>query len=133
MINKKGICEQCGEDSIITKPRLGLCFKCNRKRLDERKEKKSNRIKPISDKRVKQMAKYREERDLYLENNPKCECEDCNNPSTHIHHKAGRENDLLFMSEYFMAVCNKCHPRRIHETEVAWAKEKGYVLTVKIK
>jgi hypothetical protein len=40
MINKRGICEQCGEDSIITKPRLGLCYKCNNKRLRKQKSNK---------------------------------------------------------------------------------------------
>lgn len=41
MINKKGTCSECGNDSIITKPSLGLCFKCNNKRLRKMKINKS--------------------------------------------------------------------------------------------
>lgn len=40
MINKYGVCEQCSVQTVITKPSLGLCYKCNNKRLASKKERK---------------------------------------------------------------------------------------------
>ena len=39
-INKLGLCSNCNKNGVITKPSLGLCYKCNNKRLQSGKEKK---------------------------------------------------------------------------------------------
>lgn len=41
---KRGICLSCGEERMITKPSKKLCHSCNRKRLDEGKDKKVYRM-----------------------------------------------------------------------------------------
>ena len=91
-------------------------------------KKKAGKIKQFSDKRLKELAIYRKVKGPYLEEHPICEVEDCNKSSNHIHHKKGRAGKLVYDTNYFMAVGNCCHPKRIHETQVKWAKEKGYLL-----
>ena len=91
------------------------------------KKKSSGVIKPISDKKLEELAIYRVERDKYLKEHPICEVEDCNNPSNHIHHKNGRNGAMLYNKEYFMAVGGCCHPKRIHENP-EWARENGYLV-----
>lgn len=39
-INKIGICSNCNKNGVITKPSLGLCYKCNNRRLSDGKESK---------------------------------------------------------------------------------------------
>lgn len=92
-----------------------------------------------SSKLLKNLAKYRPIRDAYMEANPTCEVEGCYKFSTNNHHKAGRVGFwdeearqgglmLLWDVRFFMACCETCHPKRIHENP-AWAREKGYILT----
>ena len=47
-------------------------------------------------------------------------------PATDIHHKKGRENDLLVDTRYFMAICRLCHARI--DTDPEWARSNGYTL-----
>jgi hypothetical protein len=139
---KQGVCA-CGcspeEKTIYLKGYTYSCYwrvtNANSKlRRDKKgagqpgKKKKAGKINQFSDKRLKELAIYRKVKGPYLEEHPVCEVDDCNKPSTHIHHKKGRDGKLVHDIKYFMAVCNICHPRRIHETQVEWAKEKGYLL-----
>lgn len=42
-----------------------------------------------------------------------------------IHHIAGRNNDRLLMTQYWLPVCWSCH-WEIHDNP-AWARERGYL------
>lgn len=100
--------------------------------------------KPISKrtkKKAAQEAIYEAKKKTYLRNNPICEVHDCVTRSNNIHHKAGRQGfadeyarslnmELVQDERYFMACCETCHPKRIHENP-KWAREHGYILTLK--
>lgn len=127
-------CTACGESrEIYARGMCGFCYQKDRQKVyaerAKNKPKKKNFIKQESDKRAEQLARYRINRDKYMKEHPICEVHDCNKPSTNLHHKKGRDGELVFDTKYFMACCGSCHPRRIHETDTAWAKEKGYLLT----
>ena len=83
-------------------------------------------IKKISERRKGENAEYSKKRKEFLETRMKCECEDCNNMSTEIHHKAGRSGEMLNDETKWLAVCRSCHA--FIETHVEWAKEHGYSL-----
>lgn len=84
----------------------------------------------VSKKRAKQLREYKPLSLQYLEDNPMCEVHDCSNPSNQVHHKRGRSGNRLLEVDFFMACCSSCHPRRIHETDVQWAKDHGYILLI---
>lgn len=92
------------------------------------KGKKNKRISPVSQKQLDRLAKYRPIRDKYLKEHPECEVHDCNKSSTNIHHKKGREGSLLWDADFFLACCETCHPKRIHENP-EWAYEYGYLIS----
>ena len=92
------------------------------------KGKKKKRISPLSAKQEARLAKYRPIRDKYLKEHTECEVYDCNKSSTNIHHKKGREGSLLWDTEFFLACCETCHPKRIHENP-EWAYEHGYLIS----
>ena len=135
---KYGKCEDCndGKEKALTAKRCQNHYWQYRRKVSAAKNEsngtikvnKPSGIKTFSDKRLKQMAVYRKNRDKYMKENQICEVDDCNNKSNQLHHKKGREGKNLIDVKYFMACCGICHPRRIHETEVNWAKEKGYLL-----
>lgn len=80
-------------------------------------------------KRAKQEREYLKLNREYLEEHPYCEvswmC--CGLLATEIHHKKGREVDLLTNVRYFLAVCRMCHQYiELHPIE---AKEKGFSLS----
>lgn len=127
----KGLCNYCYADQDQKKRRA----KARAKRETKGYSSKGNglgyikkRIKPVATKRQKQISKYYPLRNKYLEAHQVCEVDDCNNYSTNLHHKKGRENEMLINVEFFMACCSDCHPKRIHETNVKWAKKMGYLL-----
>jgi hypothetical protein len=135
MLRKRKECVKCGELKLIYARKM--CKYCDaienpgkhgQKPLSYIKPKKSYAIPNRTNKRLKQEALYRKKRGPYLEAHPICEVHDCERPSTNIHHKKGRIEKLVHDERYFMACCGLCHPRRIHETETAWAKEHGYIL-----
>lgn len=66
-------------------------------------------VKKITDKRAKQNREYLEMREQFLEQYPVCQIQECNRPSTQIHHRAGKTNDLLTNPENFLAICDECH------------------------
>lgn len=86
-----------------------------------------NNIKPISDKKAEELKIYRVKRDAYLKEITECEVRECNKKSTHIHHMNGRIGKNLYDDNMFMAVCNSCHPSKIHENP-KWAREQGYLI-----
>lgn len=104
------------------------CASCNfEARKSERQSKKVKVVVPIKKvtaKRAAQNVEYLKLRKEYLEAFPACEVEDCHNKSKEVHHKKGRENDLLTDTNYFMAVCHSCH--HLITTDSAWAISKGY-------
>ncbi len=140
---KTGICIDCleqnndeTEKNIIAK-RCGIHYKKFRAEVSKsRREQKGEptikntayKIPNATPKRLKQLALYRKKRGPYLEANPICGVHDCNNYSNQVHHKKGRTGTLVHNEKYFMACCGICHPGRIHEREVDWAKEHGYLL-----
>lgn len=46
--------------------------------------------------------------------------------ATDLHHKKGRNGDLLFDTRYFAALC-RYHHDKVHNNP-AWAKEKGWLI-----
>lgn len=104
------------------------CASCNAAmRKSERLSKRVTIVSPakkITAKRAAQTVEYTKLRREYLEAYPACEVEDCNNKAKEVHHKKGRENDLLTNTDYFMAVCPGCHHRIT--TDSAWAIANKY-------
>lgn len=138
-IYAKGLCNYCYakqyQKAYRAKARAEIQAGNNKPKKEGKRplaylQNKSNRryISKVSEKRASQLRKYYVLRRKYLADNQVCEVSDCNNYSNQIHHKAGRENERLIDVNFFMACCEICHPRRIHETEVDWAKKMGYLL-----
>lgn len=90
-------------------------------------KKKSKAIKPVSNKRLEELAIYRPLRDKYLAEHPICEVKGCERKTTNLHHKNSRVGKMLYATEYFMACCELCHPKGIHENP-EWARENGYLI-----
>ena len=86
--------------------------------------KRRQRIKPVSEKRQRQLDEYKLVRIEYLTAHKKCEVKDCNNDATDIHHMRGRSGDRLNDTDEFLAICRECHG--YIEEHPAWAKAKGY-------
>jgi transposase len=64
-------------------------------------------LKRVSRKRARQNAVYLKARKAFLLENPTCAA--CGEPSTEIHHKAGREGEWLNYQPFWMPVDAKCH------------------------
>ena len=85
-------------------------------------KKKTPRIKPISDKKRKELFLYRRLRDEYMKRHPICEwCQA--KPSLDLHHKMPRAYHLLDVSVY-SALCRECHNRC--EIDHQAAREAGF-------
>ena len=102
----------------------GYCKYHQHLRVDK---KNTTAISPISKRKAEELAIYRVKRDKYLKENDICEVKECDSGSTHIHHKNGRIGEMIHNHKFFMAVCNGCHPQKIHENP-AWARENGYLI-----
>ena len=86
---------------------------------EPRPKKKRKRIPRESAKRKAQLRRYNETtRPYYLSAHPKCErclglskkdSRKCINESDQIHHKKGRDGELLNNTDYFLACCDPCH------------------------
>lgn len=83
-------------------------------------------MKKITDKRKKQYKLYRTKRDKYMSINKICEVDGCKRPSCDLHHKKGKEGELLYKEDFFMAVCRTCHNRITVDSR--WAIKNGYSL-----
>lgn len=134
---KIGNCSICSKtDTLLYRRNPPMCKGCYfQDKLARKKKtviKPKKKISPFSDKKLEDLAKYRPLRDKYLQDNPICEVDDCDNLTTNLHHKASRNGSLLYDVRYFMACCSSCHPQRIHENP-EWAREKGYLITINTK
>jgi len=151
MTYKKSKCNECKKKTYIySKGKCQTCYWKHRQEVARTKREskgkiednkkplgylkpfkmaKKHKLRSISKKQKERLKEYAKRRKAYLSEHTQCEVYDCNNKSTHIHHKKGRFGDRLNDIDYFMAVCNNCHPKRIHETDVSWAKKMGYLLT----
>ncbi len=66
------------------------------------------KLRAVSPKRAKQNREYATRRRVFLFANPVCQA-DCSAPSTQVHHKNGREGELLNDESEWMAICAKHH------------------------
>ena len=140
-------CKACGEVFQKLYPLQPVCSKkCEyaykKSKAEGKPKKKQKAIPPVSQAMLNDLAIYRPIRDKYLSEHPICEVADCNNPTTNLHHKAGRTGyfdeesrfkglKLLWDVRFFMACCSQCHPKRIHENP-KWAYENGYLVKTKL-
>ena len=96
---------------------------------EPRAKKAPTKIKPKSDKRVKQDRIYLKLRSEYLTNNPYCQAKlsNCTYTATEIHHKhAGADrNKYYLITPTWMAVCRNCH-NEIHNNPKR-AKTLGFL------
>jgi len=85
------------------------------------------KIEPVADKRKQELKEYNKKRKVFLTKHYKCQVRGCNNASTEVHHKSGRENDMLLKEEHWMAVCHTHHRAITDNSE--WAYKEGYSLS----
>lgn len=85
----------------------------------------ATKIKPRSDKRVKQEREYSLLRVQYLSQHPSCQARVMclGLPATEVHHKAGRIGDKLTDVTDFIGLCHLCHVWA--ENNVTQAKALG--------
>ncbi len=83
------------------------------------------RLKPVSDKRKKENAKYLKLREDFLEKNPVCQVDYCRAKSKDVHHMMARGKHLC-ETAFFLAVC-RAHHNEI-ENNKTWARSMGYIL-----
>jgi ribosomal protein S27AE len=132
MVKKKKLCAGCGEMTYIWANREGrkLCKQCSYTGVAKLSISKPTTKKPIpprSQKRSKEEKLYSAKRVLYLQDHPMCEAHlpgICTDYATDIHHMCGRIGDLLLDTNYWKALCRKCHD--YVERERTWALEKGF-------
>lgn len=118
---KKKPCLDCGEEKIIFGK--NLCQNCYR--INNYKP-----IKKVSDNQKKVIEAYSSLRKVFMKKNPICQAKvKCNgNPSTDVHHKAGKATKLLYLDQgKWLAVCRECH--NYIEEHPEEAKEKGFSLS----
>jgi hypothetical protein len=84
--------------------------------------KRAKRIKPVAEKRSKELDLYKKCRKIHLEDNPNCVR--CGGIATDIHHAKGKENEMLIKFQWFKSVCRPCHDW-IHDNPIE-AIENGY-------
>ena len=94
----------------------GLCAQCYKIKYSKplRRspiKKKPFFIKPIADKRAKQLKLYSLLKKQFLVDHPICQIKGlhCQTIATEIHHSGGRENELLLDISKFKASCHNCH------------------------
>lgn len=116
-------CIECGNPKVEA---FGRCASCNynQRKLARTKLKEVKPIKKVSQKRNIQNQQYLRLRKDYLEAVQYCEVPECHKKSTEIHHMAGRENEKLLDTNYFLAVCHDHHHKITVDSK--WAIENGY-------
>lgn len=69
------------------------------------------KIKPVSEKRQKEIKQYIKDREEFLNKNTECQAKlkNCSFLSDQVHHKGGREGDLLLDQTKWLAICAGCH------------------------
>lgn len=121
------MCKHCWEKPVENRD-TGLCASCGRaqRKADQTQVKEKKPINKVSANRAVENKEYARLRRDYLEAYPCCEVSGCDRKSQAIHHRAGRSNDMLNDTNFWMAVCNLCH-ERIH-AEPNWSLENGYIV-----
>ena len=127
-------CSECKNEYPVlwkakTKEHGSLCKDCwQRYKSGETSLKKSKNtlkrkgsLKPVSDKRAKELVEYRKVRDKFLKEVKVCQFPDCDSEQIELHHGAGRVGRLLTDPTYFVALCRK-HHRFVEENPLV-AKE----------
>lgn len=111
-----------------TCPRQSCIAKRNamksKKGTNSPEKKKVSKIKPISDRKQKELVVYRKLRDEYMDRHPNCEICGTNRDLT-LHHKKTREYHLCDV-DVFMTLCFTCH-NKVHDND-KWARDNGYLL-----
>jgi hypothetical protein len=87
---------------------------CSDTHCRKAKPEKKWRAKPrtMSDKRMRELAQYRKDRIKFLTARPQCGAQIfpiCTYEATQVHHKGGRENDLLLEQSLWLPICHGCH------------------------
>lgn len=96
---KPNICKYCQSvDSHFS-------FQCALKPKKVPKEKSITYIKPFSDKKLKELAIYRKERDKFLKAHPKCQFPGCESTEVTLHHSEGRIGIDLIDATKFKSLC----------------------------
>jgi hypothetical protein len=113
----EGRTDYCGSHNFILRKRECESLK---------EKKKPKPIKRESEKRKGQNKEYSKLAKEYLLLYPVCEVVECHLPSNQVHHMAGRSNEMLLNTDYFLAVCPDCHQRITLDSK--WALENGYSL-----
>lgn len=118
-------CTDCmKDDDYSIKPTIsGRCFQKDskfhyqtfQKEKYQAKQKdkpiKQAKVKQVSDKRAKELRLYSKLRKEFLSIHEVCEAklEGCTYEATEVHHRMGRENDLLNDTDKWLAICSSCH------------------------
>lgn len=111
------ICKHCG---AVNKH---FSFQCAVKSKKESIVKPKVKIKQFSDKKIKELAVYRKERDKYFKDHPICEFPECQSTDIQLHHSRGRCGSLLTDSSYFKSLCDTHH--KFIENHPLIAKQLG--------
>jgi len=126
-------CSECKKDYPVlwkakTKVHGAMCKDCWNRYKGIQKPLKPNKstIKQVSNKKAKELSKYKRLRDEYMKVNSFCEVRGCSRKAVDLHHKISREFALLDI-DVFMAVCRECH-NKIEEND-KWARDNGYKLS----
>jgi hypothetical protein len=120
---KLKLCDGCGEHKRIFKNvtedgvRKRLCTWCSKaydanQKPKHKPTKPRKSIAPRSPKRAKQERQYSKEAKQFKEDNPHCNAAIpgvCTGLTFDVHHKGGRENDLLLYVPWWLATCRMCH------------------------
>ena len=92
-----------------TKSQLSSCRDCWMKsQASVRKEiNKCARkpIKPVADKRAKELAIYRKTRDDFFKKYSVCQYPGCNSTQITLHHMKGRSGEMVYNDKYFVSLC----------------------------
>jgi hypothetical protein len=75
-------------------------------------------------KRAAQLRTYRRDRDAYLADHPNCER--CGHRAECLHHKRGRQGQLLLDARWWAAACWSCND--FAETNTGQARAEGWLL-----
>lgn len=112
----------------------GLCIECYKKDNPYKfkripLKKKLYTIKPIANKRAKQLRTYYPLKKKFLKENPLCQIkgQHCTLIATEVHHSEGRENELLLDVSKFVATCHNCHTGITKDSKEAI--EKGHSIS----
>lgn len=101
--------------------------KCQGEVEGRKQAKTKTKIKPLSDKRKVEEAKYQLQRILFLKKPENSKCPITGTKTTDVHHKKGRICNLLLDETYWIALSREGH--KYVEEHPEWAKENGFSLS----